>query len=81
MEATHPTGFIVNCNPTPSLDYLILHRATCRSMTELPPGYEHWTHAFIKLCAEEKGELLMWSHTELGGAPSPCQLCDPMAPA
>lgn len=80
-RAAHPAGFIVNCNPTPSLDYLMLHRASCHFMNELPKDYKHWTHAFIKVCAEEKGVLSVWCHSEVGGAPSSCQHCDPMAPA
>jgi hypothetical protein len=66
---------------TPSLDYPILHRATCRSVSELPPRYEHWASAFVKVCADEKGDLLMWSYTETRWRALARQLCDPLAPA
>ena len=76
----HSAGFVVNCYPNPSTDYLVLHRATCASITVKQIDKEHWTHDYIKVCSQDRGEILMWSYAEAGGAPSACQICDPLAP-
>jgi hypothetical protein len=47
----HPTGFVVNCAPNPSTDYLVLHRASCMHITVPGDNMEHWTHEYIKVCA------------------------------
>jgi hypothetical protein len=77
----HPRGFVLNTNRRSSIDYAFLHRASCRTITDLAPGFENWTRDYIKICAEEKGEILVWCYSELGGSPESCQICSPMSPA
>ncbi len=77
-SAAHPDGFVVNCFRRPSSDYLVLHRADCRHITEHTKGHERWTHDYIKVVSWDRGELLMWCYQEAGGAPSQCPHCDPM---
>ena len=45
--AANPTGFVVNCAPNPSTDYLVLHRASCMHISVLGTNMEHWTHEYI----------------------------------
>lgn len=77
---SHPRGIVINCFANPSTDYLVLHRASCPSITIRQVDKEHWTHDYIKVCAEERGEVLVWCYSEAGGAPTACQICDPLAP-
>jgi hypothetical protein len=77
----HPSGLVINCLSKPSTDYLVLHLSTCPSITVRQVDKKHWTHDYIKVCAEERGEMLVWCYEEAGGAPTPCQICDPLAPA
>lgn len=79
--SAHPAGLVINCYATPSTDYLILHRASCSSISVRQVDKEHWTHDYIKVCSEDRGETLVWCYSEAGGAPASCQLCDPLAPA
>lgn len=75
----HPDGFVVDCRPRPSTDYLIFHRADCWHITEQTRGHDHWTRDYTKVCSEDRGELLMWCYQDVGGAPAQCPQCDPMA--
>lgn len=61
--AQHPEGFVLNTYRTPSLDYLLLHRTNCRTITNLPANGSRWTADYIKICGE------------IGGAVQPCRLC------
>jgi hypothetical protein len=78
--ATHPQGFVINCYPNPSADYLMLHRAACTTISELGPNMEHWTHDYIKVCGETRGAALRWCRDYVGSEPSACQVCYPLSP-
>ena len=55
--STNPLGYVVNCESNPRPAYLILHRANCRTINELPFGSEAWTKDYIKVCSKDRLEL------------------------
>ena len=75
----NPTGFVINCSPTPSTDYLVLHRASCMHISVPSDAMEHWTYQYIKVCSPRNGPLLRWCEDEVGGRPSRCSTCVPLA--
>ena len=78
--AANPSGFVINCAPNPSTDYLVLHRASCMHISVSGTNMEHWTHEYIKVCAPRNGALLRWGEEEVGGRPTKCQTCAPLSP-
>jgi len=69
-------GFVVNSYLHPSPDYLILHRATCWTIST--PARTNWTTTgFIKLCSSNRRELEKWAEKEVNGELHPCQICKP----
>lgn len=72
---THPTGFVINCEPEPRASYLILHRASCHTISGEPASGEHWTVAYKKVCGETETELGLWSRREVGVLPDRCGGC------
>ena len=70
----NPDGYVVNANRNPSPNYLMLHRATCRTITENPTRGGRWTADYIKLCGQ-RAELERWAHDEIGGSLQPCGHC------
>jgi hypothetical protein len=79
--AEHPRGFVINCEPSPSTAYLVLHRADCLHISVEGSNMEHWTHIYIKACAERNGALLRWCQEVAGGRPTTCGTCAPLASA
>jgi hypothetical protein len=70
-----PRGHVLNCNRNPTPDYLILHRATCRTINELGPGATTFTGEYIKVCSRDRASLRRWAVDAAGAGPTPCQLC------
>jgi hypothetical protein len=75
--AQHPAGFVLNTGNPPTPSYLILHRATCTTISVGPPRGETWTMNMRKFCADHKSELKGYARVELGGEPSACGACHP----
>ncbi len=74
----NPHGLVVNAYRRPTPDYLILHRATCKSISRTPPEPIRWTtSAFIKVCSTNRPELERWARETTGGTLSPCGMCHP----
>lgn len=73
----NPAGFVVNSLRTPSAGNLILHRATCGTITGTPTRGERWTGEWIKVCAAEPDALRDWARRELGAEPISCGRCKP----
>ncbi|MEA3254926.1 MAG: hypothetical protein U9Q22_03720 [Candidatus Altiarchaeota archaeon] len=74
--STNPTGFVVNCHRQPSPKYLILHKATCGTIST--PKRSNWTTiTYIKICSLDKKELETWAQREISGNLKPCQICNP----
>ena len=54
----HQHGFVVNSTRTPDPRYLILHRASCGTITGKPARGDRWTTGeFIKVCSETRAAL------------------------
>jgi hypothetical protein len=68
---------VLNANSPPSPRYLILHRATCFTISGSPPAGENWTVGMSKFCAEHKAELKGFARVVVGGEATPCGTCNP----
>ncbi|MBA3690131.1 MAG: hypothetical protein H0W82_01810 [Actinobacteria bacterium] len=77
----HPRGFVINCEPRPSMGYLVLHRADCLHISVKGSNMEHWTYQYIKVSAERNGPLLQWRQEVAGGRPTMCSTCTPVSPS
>jgi hypothetical protein len=71
----HPTGFVVNHHARPKPHYLILHRATCHTITGVPTRGTTWTTPYVKRCAEQRTELEHWAKSALAATLQPCAFC------
>ena len=69
----HPDGFVINTGRTPSAAYLMLHRASCGTITGQPARGATFTGQYVKVCGE-RDELEKFSG-HLGGHAQPCGLC------
>jgi hypothetical protein len=76
--AAHTQGFIVNAFRNLRPDYLMLHRATCGTISGTPARGVTWTSgAFIKACAEMRQDIEHWAQRSTNGTLHPCGLCRP----
>ena len=76
--ADHPGRYVVNCRRTPAPDYLMLHRASCKSVSKSTRS--NWTTGqYIKVCSEDIDDLRRWAADQVGGSLQPCQTCSPLA--
>ena len=73
--AAHPDGYVLNSGRNPNPDYLILHRAGCKSISTTWSNYT--TRNYIKTCGDSRDELTQWAILEVGGQPRDCGLCNP----
>ena len=72
---TNPGGFVLNTSRKPMANYLILHRATCGTITGNPARGDRWTKDYIKIGAIDRADLERWARNATGGMPTPCGLC------
>ncbi|MCW2938516.1 MAG: hypothetical protein JWN00_1501 [Actinomycetia bacterium] len=72
--AANPSGFVLNSYRQPSRAYLMLHRATCRSISTLPTSGSTWTKDYRKICGRRE-ELESYARGNVGGDLHPCGLC------
>ena len=73
----HGRGFVLNCTRNPSSDYLILHRATCPSITGEPARGRLWTDQYIKVCSTAASAIQDWARRQTGTTARPCGMCHP----
>jgi hypothetical protein len=82
--AEHPDGFVINAARVASTAYLMLHRASCRTVAGVPTHGSRWTGDYIKFCGD-RAELERYALESLGGAARACGVClrapQAMAPA
>jgi hypothetical protein len=71
----HPAGFVLNAARNPRPNYLILHRATCRTINGRPTRGGPWTGAYIKVCSDSELAIAAWTGHEVGAAPTRCGVC------
>jgi hypothetical protein len=69
----HADGFVINTGRTPSAAYLMLHRASCGTITGKPARGTTFMGEYAKVCGE-RNELEEFAH-HLGGHAQPCGLC------
>jgi hypothetical protein len=72
--ADNPDGFVLNTERTPRPTYLMLHRATCHTITRPQPRATNWTRDYVKFCGT-RAELETHARHTIGGEPHPCRLC------
>ncbi len=73
----HSRGYVVNAHRRPIAIYLVLHRATCPSITRLATNAKTWTHGdFIKVCSDSVSDLDAWVR-QVPGVLSRCGMCRP----
>jgi hypothetical protein len=71
----HPGGYVLNTYPHVTSAYLILHRASCRTVNRpLGPG-RSWTYAYDKSCSDDRTELEAWAVRGTGKPAAPCGHC------
>ena len=75
--ARHHNGFVVNAAREPGPTYLILHRATCGTISGTPARGNLWTKDLSKTCSVDRAELEGWARRHVGGDLHPCGLCRP----
>ena len=71
--ADHPEGFVLNTTQTPSATYLMLHRATCWTISRLQPQASTFMGDYSKLCGS-RNEFESEAH-RLGGTTQSCGHC------
>jgi hypothetical protein len=72
--AAHPDGFVINVERSPQTAYIVLHRASCRTISGDPARGAQWTHDYIKVCGG-RNELEEFARRDVGGPAQPCELC------
>jgi hypothetical protein len=73
--ASHPTGFVLTVARSPRPNYLILHKAACRTINGRPTRGGPWTGPYIKVCSGDALKLAAWTGREVGVAPRLCTVC------
>jgi hypothetical protein len=80
----HPDGFVINTRRRSDPEYIVLHRATCRTISRptaitRPGGFTE--RSYIKICAGSVEELRRWargSGRPDGSFSKACGLCRPL---
>jgi len=70
----HSDEFVLNAERIPKPGYLVLHRASCPTISRLQPGATRWTGDYIKFCGR-RAELETHARHEVGGEPRSCGIC------
>lgn len=73
--ARQPGGYVINTTRRPAANHLVLHRATCRTISGMPARGRTWTQGDdIKVCGS-RVDLERWAAVATGGRVSACGLC------
>lgn len=73
--AAHQTGFVLNVARNPRPNYLILHRASCRTISGRPTRGGPWTGPYIKVCSDDQLQIAAWTGHHVGAGPTRCGVC------
>jgi len=71
----NPDGFVLNTFAHVSANYLLLHRATCRTINRQLAPHRSWTAQYGKACAARRSELEEWVVAKVGKVAEPCGHC------
>jgi len=69
------SGWVINTTREPSASYLILHTASCTSISGRPARGERWTADYAKVCGPTRKALSGWAAAQIGVEPTTCGLC------
>ena len=72
---TWPGGYVLNCDRSPSPNYLMLHRAHCDHITEAGSLKTTWTTSYIKVCSTDRNELKAWANECTSNIPIVWRAC------
>jgi Family of unknown function (DUF6308) len=75
--ASHPHGYVLNAYPHVTSEYLVLHRAACRTVNRPLAVGRHWTHLYGKACSDDCLQLESWAQQRTGKSVQPCGSCLP----
>jgi hypothetical protein len=75
--AAHPVGYVINANRPPTASYLMLHRASCRTIMGIPASGRSWTRDYVKIGTDSKAEAVEWCESYLSTSPACCSSCAP----
>jgi hypothetical protein len=70
-------GYVLNCGRIPRATYLVVHRATCGTISGEPARGRNCTAVDQKVCSDSLPELSDWARPV--GSLSACGLCHPDA--
>ena len=56
----NPDGYVLNTSAQVAAGYLVLHRASCRTINRPLPEGRLWTRHYGKACAGTSKELVAW---------------------
>ena len=75
----HPRGFVLNTRRRSDPEYMVLHKAACRTVSKATRQMDQnpfTGKGYIKVCAENPDALLVWIRQEGGvGFSKRCALC------
>lgn len=79
----HPEGYVINTERSKPANYMVLHRAKCRTISQYnkvthPGGFTE--RQYIKICSMERAKLQAWvkQHGRRDGSFSKeCSKCNP----
>jgi hypothetical protein len=75
--ATNLHGWVINAYRIPDDRYLILHKATCHTITGIPARGSTWTGGqFSKICGTSVAGITEWCLLHAGGQPIRCGRCN-----
>jgi hypothetical protein len=82
VDDDNSSGLVVNGYRKPSAQYVILHRARCKTIQGSPAKGSVWTSGdFCKIWSPTSDELALWAHSDLGAVLHPCGICKPLVDA
>jgi hypothetical protein len=64
LASRAPAGYVLNCDRSPSDDYVILHRADCHTIDGRPARGKSWTEHYQKVCADSIAESEDWARSK-----------------
>ena len=73
--AAHPDGYVINISRSRSATEARVHHAGCRTISGQNPRGGAWTGPYIKVCAEQLGEIERWAIIQVGGPILRCGIC------
>lgn len=74
----HTDGYVLNCHNPPTAGYLMLHKATCRTIRGKPAHGEDWNRDYLKIWSPQRAVLESWAMRAVHAQPQECGACNPL---